>query len=147
MEKQPQEKKKTRAPKESKRDWILIDAEDKILGRLAAKIAPILMGKNKIGWQPHLDGGDYVIVINAAKVATTGVKEGKKYYRYSGYPGGLRVETLKSKRKRAPQDIIYHSVAGMLPKTKLGRLMIKKLFVYPGETHPHEAQKPMEWKG
>src|SRR3989344_773116 len=133
---------KTKLPE---RKWYLVDASGKVLGRLATRIATLLMGKSKVDWQPHLDKGDYVIVINAKDVAVTGRKEeDKMYYRYSGYPGGLREETLKSLRARKPEDIIYHAVGGMLPKTRLGRQIAKKLFVYPGEKHPHEGQKPKE---
>jgi len=138
-------KQRTSKKLEPERNWFLFDAEDEILGRLAAKIAPILMGKNKVSWQPYLDKGDYVVVVNASKVAVSGNKEeAKNYYRYSGYPGGLKTETLKSKRASKPQYLIYHAVVGMLPKTKLGRQMIKKLFVYPNEKHSHEAQKPVK---
>lgn len=129
----------------AERIWYIVNAKGKVLGRLATRIAIILMGKNKPLWQPYLDMGDNVVVINAAKIATTGRKEEqKKYFRYSGYPGGLRVETLGDLRKRKPEDIISHAVSGMLPKNRLGAAMIKKLFVYPGDTHPHEAQKPRE---
>ena len=135
-------KKQDSQPK-SEAVWYLVDARDKVLGRMATKIATVLMGKHKPAWQPYLDMGDSVIIINAAKVAVTGRKEEqKKYYRYSGYPGGLKTETLKDLRERKPTDIIYHAVKGMLPKTRLGAAMIKKLFVYPGEKHHHEAQKP-----
>ncbi|OGY24200.1 MAG: 50S ribosomal protein L13 [Candidatus Woykebacteria bacterium RBG_13_40_15] len=150
MEKKIASTTRQRTPKklEPERNWFLFDAEDEILGRLAAKIAPILMGKNKVSWLPYLDKGDFVVVVNASKVAISGNKEeDKKYYRYSGYPGGLKTENLKVKRATKPQDIIYHAVAGMLPKTKLGRQMIKKLFVYPCDKHPHEAQKPVKMGG
>jgi large subunit ribosomal protein L13 len=130
------------------RKWYLIDAKGQILGRMSSKIATILMGKHKPIWQPHQDMGDIVIVTNAAKVAVTGRKEEqKKYYRYSGYPGGLKVEDLKSLREKRPQDIIHHAVEGMLPRTRLGRAMIKKLHVYAGESHSHEAQKPIKLEG
>ena len=131
--------------KQSERSWYLVDAKDQILGRVAAKVATILMGKHKITWQPHQDAGDIVVITNAAKVAVSGRKEEQKiYYRYSGYPGGLRTENLKSLRERKPQDIIYHAVEGMLPRNRLGRAMIKKLYVYLGEDHPHEAQSPIK---
>ena len=140
------EKEKKQTNKQvSEATWYLVDARDKVLGRLATRIAIVLMGKRKTSWQPYLDVGDNVIVINAAKVAVTGRKEAqKKYYRYSGYPGGLKTETLENLRKRKPSDIIYHAVAGMLPKNRLGRAMIKKLFIYQGEKYPHEAQRPQE---
>lgn len=129
------------------RKWFLVDASGQILGRLSTRIATLLMGKNKIDWQPYLDTGDYVIVINAKEIEVTGAKEeNKNYYRYSGYPGGLKVENLKSLRKRKPEDIIYHAVKGMLPKTRLGRAMIKKFYVYPGSSHGHEAQKPVKYE-
>lgn len=137
------ELKKTESPKQ----WFLINAKDKVIGRLASKIATILLGKNKVSYLPYKDSGDYVVVINAAKVASTGKKEEKKnYYRYSGYPGGLKTETLKTLRVRKPEMIIEHSVSGMLPKTRLGKAILKKLYVYPGEKHPHEAQKVEELK-
>jgi large subunit ribosomal protein L13 len=132
-------------PKQTARKWYLVDARDKVLGRLATRLAPVLMGKTKPSWQPHLDNGDFVVVINAQKVKVTGTNaESKKYYRYSGYPGGLREETLKSMRIKHPEEVVLHSVRGMLPKTRLGKAMIKKLYVYAGEKHPHEAQKPEE---
>jgi large subunit ribosomal protein L13 len=128
--------------------WYLFDAKGQILGRLATKIAKVLMGKHKVTWQPHQDMGDNVIVTNASKILVTGRKEENKvYYRYSGYPGGLKKETLGSLRERKPENIIHHAVAGMLPKNRLGRAMIKKLYIYPGEEHPHEAQKPIKWEG
>jgi large subunit ribosomal protein L13 len=137
--------KKEAKKEEPEKSWYLINAKGKVLGRLATRIALILMGKNKPTWQPYLDKGDNVIVVNAAKVATTGRKEEqKKYFRYSGYPGGLRTEVLSDLRKRKPEYIIHHAVKGMLPKTRLGAAMLKKLYVYPGEEHSHEAQKPEE---
>jgi len=146
-EKVKTEKVKTQQ-KKTERSWYLIDAKEQVLGRLATKIATVLMGKHKATWQPHQDMGDNVIVTNASRVMVTGRKEEDKiYYRYSGYPGGLKKESLKSLRERKPQDIIYHAVAGMLPKNRLGRAMVKKLYVYPGEEHPHEAQKPIKLEG
>jgi len=135
-----------KSPKEKvAKDWYLVDAKGKVLGRMATRIAIVLMGKNKPSWQPYKDSGDYVIVTNASKVEMTGRKmDDKVYYHYSGYPGGLKTEKFGSLIKRKPQDVIYHSVKGMLPKTRLGNAIIKKLFVYPGETHPHESQKPKE---
>jgi len=127
---------KTRATKASEvtRQWYLLDAEGKILGRLATQVAQLLMGKSKINWVPYLDMGDYVVVINAREVAVTGKKEKQKvYYRHSGYPGGLKQETLEELRARRPQEVIRHAVLGMLPKNKLGRKMITRLYVYPGE--------------
>lgn len=137
------ERKKAKTQKLEERVWYLIDAKNKVLGRIATRVAIILMGKNKPAWQPNLDIGDNIIIINAAKIYVSGRKEEQKmYYRYSGYPGGLRVETLKKLRERKPEDIIYHAVSGMLPKNRLGAAMLRKLFVYPQENHPHEAQNP-----
>ena len=129
---------------EIKRKWYLIDAEGQILGRLAVKIAKILSGKEKPIYTPHLDVGDFVIVINAEKIKVTGNKEQKKiYYHHSGYPGGLRKKTYEELLKEKPQLIIKEAVKGMLPKNKLGRQMFKKLKVYKGIEHPHQAQKPV----
>ncbi len=125
---------KTKATKASevKRGWHLIDARGKILGRLASGIAQLLMGKDKPNWAPYLDMGDYVVVVNAKEIEVTGKKEEQKvYYRHSGYPGGLKAETLKELRQRRPQEIIRRAVKGMLPRGKLGRKMITKLYVYP----------------
>ncbi|NIT04571.1 50S ribosomal protein L13 [Candidatus Saccharibacteria bacterium] len=127
---------KTRATKASEvtREWHLLDAKGKILGRLATEVAQLLMGKHKSNWAPYLDMGDYVVITNAREVAVTGKKEKQKvYYRHSGYPGGLKEETLEELRKRRPEEVIRHAVVGMLPKGKLGRKMITKLYVYPGE--------------
>ncbi len=129
--------------KDIKKDWHVVDAKDQILGRLAAKVASILMGKNKVIYSPHQDTGDEVIVINAKLVKTTGSKLGQKIYkRYSAYPGGLNTETLETVMKKKPERVIIHAVHGMLPKSKLGAKLLKKLRVYPGETHPHQAQAP-----
>lgn len=123
--------------------WYLVDAEDAILGRIATKIAMYLRGKNKAIFTPHIDTGDFIIVINADKVKLTGNKlEDKVYYRHSGYPGGLKAETAKDRLRRKPEEIIIDAVWGMLPKGRLGRAMIKKLKVYRGPEHPHKAQKP-----
>ena len=126
---------KTRATKASevKRSWHFLDARDQVLGRLASQVAQLLIGKNKPNWAPYLDMGDYVVVINAKDIVVTGKKETQKiYYRHSGYPGGLKAETLKELRERRPEEIIRKAVKGMLPKTKRGRKMITKLYVYPG---------------
>jgi len=136
---------KTYIPKlaEIERKWHLVDAEGKILGRLASRIAQILSGKDKPIYTPHLDVGDFVVVINAEKVKVTGGKEEKKiYYRHSGYPGGLKERTYEELLSKKPQDIIRKAVRGMLPKNKLGRQMFKKLKVYAGSEHPHQAQRP-----
>jgi len=125
------------------RDWWIIDAKDKTLGRLASRIAIILRGKHKPEFTPHIDNGDFVIVINADKVRLTGKKVEQKLYRHhSGYPGGLKEIPLSKKMEKDPEGVIIHAVSGMLPKNKLGRKMIKKLKVYPGENYPHQAQKP-----
>ena len=128
---------------ELERKWFLIDAQNKILGRLATRVAGLLMGKGKPHFTPHLDGGDYVIIINADKVILSGKKENvKTYYRYSGYPGGLKSVVFSKYLKEKPEELFTHAVWGMLPKNKLGRKMISKLFVYRGNQHPHQAQKP-----
>jgi large subunit ribosomal protein L13 len=126
-----------------KHNWCLIDASDQILGRLATKIATIIRGKHKPYFSPHLDTGDYVIVINAEKVRLTGNKEMQKTYkRYSGYPSGLKEIPFKRMLEKKPEEIIVHAVRGMLPKNILGRQIINKLKVYVGDKHPHIAQKP-----
>ena len=125
------------------RQWWVVDAEGQTLGRLASRIALVLRGKHKPIYTPHIDTGDYVIVINADKVATTGKKIDEKiYYRHSGYPGGLRERTLREQLDKAPTEPIRLAVKGMLPKNKLGRQMIEKLKVYAGPDHTHAAQKP-----
>ncbi|RUR85952.1 50S ribosomal protein L13 [Chlorogloeopsis fritschii PCC 6912] len=128
-------------------DWYVIDATDQRLGRLASEIAMILRGKNKPEYTPHLDTGDFVIVINAEKVAVTGKKRSQKLYRrHSGRPGGMKTETFAKLQARLPERIIEHAVKGMLPKNTLGRQLFTKLKVYAGPTHPHQAQKPQELK-
>ena len=121
-----------------KRSWHLVDAEKKILGRLAVNVAQILMGKNKSYYTPYLDTGDFVVVTNAQKVALSGKKEKqKKYYHHSQFPGGLKVKTAQQVREQKPEEVIKHSVRGMLPKTKLGKLMLKKLYVFKDDKHPY----------
>ena len=121
-----------------KRSWHLIDAEKKILGRLSVNVAQILMGKNKSYYTPYLDTGDFVVVTNAQKVALSGKKEKqKKYYHHSQFPGGLKVKTAQQVRENKPDEVIRHSVRGMLPKTKLGKLMLKKLYVFKDDKHPY----------
>ena len=121
-----------------KRSWHLIDAEKKILGRLSVNVAQILMGKNKSYYTPYLDTGDFVVVTNAQKVALSGKKEKqKKYYHHSQFPGGLKVKTAQQVREQKPEEVIRHSVRGMLPKTKLGKLMLKKLYVFKDDKHPY----------
>ena len=128
------------------RDWFIFDASDKILGRFATKIADKLRGKDKPTFTPHVDGGDFVIVINAEKVRVTGNKaEQKKYYKHSLYPGGLKQKSYKEVLENNPERIIENAVKGMLPKNKLGKSMIKKLKIYSGSKHPHESQNPSEW--
>lgn len=128
---------------EVERNWYIVDASDKVLGRLASRIATYLRGKHKPQFTPNVDTGDFVIVINAEKVRLTGNKlEQKVYYHHTGYPGGIKAETAKSRIKRKPEQMIIDAVWGMLPKNRLGRKMIKKLKVYRGSEHPHHAQKP-----
>ncbi len=124
-------------------DWWLVDAADLPLGRLASEVAQLIRGKHKPTFAPHMDGGDFVVVVNAEKVAvTSGKSQEKIYYRHSGYPGGLKEETFESLLERRPEQVIERAVRGMLPKNRLGRQMIKKLKVYAGPDHPHAAQQP-----
>jgi large subunit ribosomal protein L13 len=128
---------------ETERKWYVVDAEGKILGRLATQIASHLRGKHKPVFTPHVDTGDFVVVVNADKIKFTGRKlDQKVYYRHSNYPGGLKSETLKERLEAKPEKVIRDAVWGMLPKNRLGRTLIKKLKVYRGAEHPHEAQKP-----
>jgi large subunit ribosomal protein L13 len=125
------------------KNWVIIDAEDQVLGRLTSKVASMIRGKHKTNFTPHVDCGDNVIVINAAKIKLTGNKwTEKEYVHYTGYPGGQRFATPKEWLKKNPALIIEHAVRGMLPKTKLGRAIFGNLHVYAGTEHPHEAQKP-----
>ena len=129
------------------RNWYIVDGTNQTVGRVCAKIAAVLRGKNKAYYTPHVDCGDYVIFINADKVKLTGNKmEDKIYDTYSGYPGGRKEETAKNLIKRRPEVLIERAVKGMLPKNRLGRKMYKKLFVYAGTEHPHSAQQPKEFK-
>ncbi len=129
--------------KDVDKKWYVVDASGKVLGRLASKIAVVLMGKHKPTYTPHVDTGDYVIVVNADKVVLTGKKlDQKKYYRHSGYPGGLKELTARQMFEKHPEKVVYLAVKRMLPKNKLGRKMLKKLKVYTGPDHPHQAQKP-----
>ncbi len=126
------------------RKWFLFDAENQVLGRLATRIALILRGKNKPTFTPHVDTGDFVVVINAEKVHLSGRKpENMHYNSHSGFPGGFRVRTVQEVLKKHPERVLEHAVRGMLPKTTLGRHMFKKLKVYAGAAHPHGAQKPV----
>ena len=136
---------KTYIPKLSEIDkkWYVIDVDGKILGRQAGKIARILMGKNKPMYTPHMDTGDFVIVVNAEKVVLTGKKVfQKEYFHYTGYPGGLKSTPFQRMIANKPEHLFREAVRGMLPKNRLGRKMLKKLFVYRGGKHPHQAQKP-----
>jgi large subunit ribosomal protein L13 len=130
-----------------KREWYVVDAQGKTLGRLASEIAKILRGKHKPIYVPHLDCGDHVIVVNAEKVRVTGKKLDQKfYYRHSGYPGGLKSINLRDQLQKHPTRVLKAAVRGMLPKNRLGRAMIKKLKVYAGGSHPHQAQQPKVWE-
>lgn len=130
-------------PHEVKRDWFVVDATDKVLGRLATEIARRLRGKHKPEYTPHVDTGDFIVVVNAEKLRVTGNKaEQKTYYRHSGYPGGIYSDTFTKLQQRAPQRILQKAVKGMLPKGPLGYAMLKKLKVYSGGEHPHTAQQP-----
>ena len=125
------------------RKWYIVDAEGKTLGRLATKVATVLRGKHKPTYTPHVDCGDYVIVINADKVVLTGNKlDDKMYYNHSGFPGGLRERNAKTMIEKYPEEMVERAIKGMLPHNRLGRAMGKKLFVYAGADHKHEAQKP-----
>ena len=129
------------------RKWYVIDAEGETLGRLASKAATVLRGKHKPTYTPHIDCGDYVIVVNASKIELTGNKlEDKIYYNHSGYTGGLRETTAKVMKEKYPTEMIERAIKGMLPKGRLGRQMYRKLFVYAGAEHPHTAQQPVEMK-
>ena len=130
-------------PQEVEREWVLIDAEDQVLGRVATKAATILKGKHKPQYTPHVDPGDFVVVVNADKIRVTGAKTTDKVYsRHSGFPGGLKQETFEEAMAKHPERVIEHAVKGMLPKNTLGRAMGKKLKVYAGPDHPHTAQNP-----
>lgn len=126
------------------RKWYIVDAEGKTLGRLASVVAQTLRGKNKPTYAPHMDMGDFVIVVNADKVALTGEKERQKqYYRHSSYPGGLKHASVRDVRSRHPERLVESAVRGMLPRTSLGKRQLRKLKVYAGSTHPHEGQQPV----
>ena len=130
-------------PGEIHRDWLLVDAEGKTLGRLATQIADRLRGKGKAQFTPHVDTGDFVIVVNAEKIAVTGKKlDQKRYYAHSGFPGGLRERTLREQLDRQPTEVLRKAVKGMLPRNRLGRQQLTKLKIYAGPEHPHEAQAP-----
>ena len=130
-------------PGEIARDWYLVDAEGKTLGRLATQIAERLRGKGKVVYTPHVDTGDFVVVVNAEKIAVTGNKlEQKMYYKHSGYPGGLRERTLQEQLNRQPTEVLRKAVKGMLPRNKLGAAQLTKLKIYAGPEHPHVVQDP-----
>ncbi len=133
----------TKAESLAQRRWYIIDADGKVLGRMATEIARVLRGKHKPSFSPHVDAGDFVIVVNAKHVKLTGAKEtDKRYYRHTGYPGGLRVASLSEMRAKKPEAIVRLAVKGMLPKNRLGRGQLNKLKVYGGAEHPHQAQVP-----
>src|SRR5438046_2794127 len=130
-------------PSDRQRDWLIVDATGQTLGRLATQIADTLRGKRKPQYTPHVDTGDFVVVVNAEKISVTGNKlEDKLYYRHSGYPGGLRVRPLREQLERRPTEVLRKAVKGMLPRTRLGRQQLTKLKIYAGPEHPHEAQDP-----
>jgi large subunit ribosomal protein L13 len=134
-------------PGEIDREWYLVDAEGQTLGRIATHIADTLRGKDKPQYTPHVDTGDFVVVVNAEKVAVTGNKlDDKRYYRHSGYPGGLRSRTLREQLERRPEEVIRKAVKGMLPRNRLARAQLRKLKIYAGPEHPHAAQAPKELK-
>ncbi|AAM73004.1 MAG TPA: 50S ribosomal protein L13 [Chlorobaculum sp.] len=134
-------------PGEVKRTWHIIDAENQVLGRMAAQIANVLRGKHKPQFTPHIDTGDFVVVTNAAKVALSGKKrDDKTYFSHSHYPGGVRIDSVKDLLQKKPEKVIEHAVWGMLPHNNLGRQLFKKLKVYAGPEHPHAAQMPVEMK-
>ena len=137
----------TAKPSDIQRDWYVIDATGLVLGRLASELARRLRGKHKPEYTPHMDTGDYIVVVNAQAVAVTGKKvTDKMYYRHSGYPGGIREMAFKDVIARHPERVIQLAVKGMLPKGPLGRQMLRKLKVYAGDAHPHEAQQPKDLK-
>ena len=139
--------KKSTKQSDIQRNWHLIDAKDQVLGRLSTQVATMLTGKNKTYYTTHLDCGDFVVVINANKIGVTGRKlTEKKYYRHSGYPGGLKVEVMKDLLARSPEDVIRHAVRGMVPHTKLGNSVFKKLHVFAGTEHPYAAKFAKENK-
>lgn len=133
----------TKEEAKEQRKWYVVDADGKVLGRLASEIAKVLRGKHKPVFSPHIDVGDFVVVVNASKIRLTGAKWQKKLYRFhSGYPGGLKTWTAEQLFKRKPEELLRLAVKGMLPKNRLGRKLLRKLKIYPGPDHPHQAQKP-----
>ena len=143
MQKTPSQKTWNAKPGEVRQRWFLVDAEGRTLGRLATQIADTLRGKTKPEYTPHVDTGDFVVVVNAEKIQVTGTKlDDKIYYRHSGYPGGLKQRTLREQLERRPTEVLRAAVKGMLPRNKLARRQITKLKIYAGPEHPHEAQRP-----
>ena len=133
----------TPTPKDIQRDWFVVDASNKTLGRLASQIAHRLRGKHKPEFAPHMDNGDFIVVVNCEKVRVTGTKlDNKKYWRHTGYPGGIYSNTLRELLDNKPDQVLEKAVKGMLPKNRLGRAMLKKLKIYSGGEHPHAAQNP-----
>ena len=133
----------TKEQANAQRGWVLVDAKEQTLGRLSTRVATLLRGKHKPDWTPHVDNGEYVVVINAERIVLTGRKlSDKKYYRHSGYPGHLKEVSAGRMLETHPERVIEHAVRGMLPKNKLGRSLLQKLKVYAGDKHPHEAQRP-----
>ena len=133
----------TPTPADINREWFIVDAEDKVLGRLAAQIAHRLRGKHKPEFAPHMDNGDFIVVVNCEKIRVTGNKmEAKHYYHHTGYPGGIKGVNLQTMLASKPDEVLRKAVRGMLPKNRLGRAMLKKLKIYPGTAHPHAAQLP-----
>ena len=134
-------------PSDVRRQWLVVDAEGKTLGRLATQVAMVLRGKHKPMYTPHIDTGDHVVIINAAKVHLTGTKpENKKYFHHTLYPGGATWTSLRTLMEKHPERVVERAVRGMVPRTKLGRAMMKKLKVYAGADHPHAAQQPVAWE-
>ncbi|MHB1390880.1 MAG: 50S ribosomal protein L13 [Thermoleophilia bacterium] len=134
-------------PSNIEKNWLIVDAKDQRLGRLATRIADSLRGKLKPTYTPHIDTGDFVVVVNAERITVTGKKmEDKIYYRHTGYPGGLKQRTLAEMLEKKPEEVLRLAVKGMLPKNRLGRAQLKKLKIYTGPAHPHAAQKPEEMK-
>src|SRR3954464_6920304 len=132
-------------PATREREWLVVAATDKTLGRLAAQLAGALRGKRKPTYTPHVDVGDFVVVVNAEKIAVTGKKrEDKRYWRHSGYPGGIRSQTLGDLLEHRPEEVIRRAVKGMIPRNRLGRQQLRKLKVYAGPEHPHQAQQPKQ---
>jgi large subunit ribosomal protein L13 len=134
-------------PSDIQRRWLVVDATDRNLGRLASQVATLLKGKHKPIYTPHMDTGDHVVIVNASKVVLTGTKPAdKKYFRHTMYPGGAHWISIRELVEKHPDRVVIQAVRGMLPKTKLGRAMIRKLKVYPGAEHPHAAQQPVAWE-